>query len=101
LNFQGTPSQEEHKTIFIGFKINKMALSGKVMLWRSFQQSAILSVTLTLAFRSLSIPESQFSKTWRPKAILRGKGDGRFSYSGMDEIPVSHLTEAEKCCKVT
>jgi hypothetical protein len=34
----------------------------KVMLRRSFQQSALLSVTLTLTFRSLSIPESQFSK---------------------------------------
>ncbi len=29
---------------------------------RYFQQSAILSVTLTLTFRSLSIPESQFSR---------------------------------------
>ncbi len=28
LNFKGTPSQEEHKTIFNGLKINKMALSG-------------------------------------------------------------------------
>jgi hypothetical protein len=27
LNFKGTPSQEEHKTIFSGLKINKMALS--------------------------------------------------------------------------
>ncbi len=27
-NIKGTPSQEEHKTIFIGWKINKMALSG-------------------------------------------------------------------------
>jgi hypothetical protein len=26
LNFNGTPSQEEHKTIFSGLKINKMAL---------------------------------------------------------------------------
>jgi hypothetical protein len=34
----------------------------KVMLRGSFQQSALLSVTLTLTFRSLSIPESQFSK---------------------------------------
>jgi hypothetical protein len=28
LNFKETPSQEEHKTIFSGLKINKMALSG-------------------------------------------------------------------------
>ncbi len=28
LNFKGTPSQEEHKTIFSGLKINKMALYG-------------------------------------------------------------------------
>ncbi len=27
-NFKGTPSQEEHKTIFSGLKINKMTLSG-------------------------------------------------------------------------
>jgi hypothetical protein len=29
LNFKGTPSQEEHKTIFSGLKINEMALSGQ------------------------------------------------------------------------
>ncbi len=28
-NIKGTPSQEEHKTIFSGWKINKMALSGQ------------------------------------------------------------------------
>jgi hypothetical protein len=28
LNFKGTPSQEEHKTIFSSLKINKMAFSG-------------------------------------------------------------------------
>jgi hypothetical protein len=28
LNFKGTPSQEQHKTIFSGLKIKKMALSG-------------------------------------------------------------------------
>jgi hypothetical protein len=42
-----------------------------------------------------SIPESQFSKTWQRKAILRGKGDSGLSYSGIDELPVSHLTETE------
>jgi hypothetical protein len=28
-NFKGTPSQEEHKTIFSGLKINKMPFSGQ------------------------------------------------------------------------
>jgi hypothetical protein len=57
-------------------------------------------VTLTFTFRSLSIPESQFSKAWWHKAILRGKGDNGLLYSGIDEILVSHLTETEKCWKV-
>jgi hypothetical protein len=30
LNFEGTPSQEEHKTIFSSLKINEMALSDKI-----------------------------------------------------------------------
>jgi hypothetical protein len=30
LNFKGTPSQEEHKTIFSGFKIDEIALSDQV-----------------------------------------------------------------------
>jgi hypothetical protein len=30
LNFKGTPSQEEHKTIFSGLKINVTALSDKI-----------------------------------------------------------------------
>ncbi len=38
-----------------------MALSGQSDTTALFQQSAILSVTLTVIFRSLSIPESQFS----------------------------------------
>jgi hypothetical protein len=58
-----------------------------MMLRRSFEQYDMLSVTLTLIFRSLSIPESEFSKTWRRKAILRGKGDSGLSYSGTVEIP--------------
>jgi hypothetical protein len=45
----------------------------KVTLRRYFQQSAILVVTLTLTFHILLIPESQFYKTWRRKAILRAK----------------------------
>ncbi len=30
LNFKGTPSQEEHKTIFSGLKICKMGLSNQI-----------------------------------------------------------------------
>jgi hypothetical protein len=63
---------------------------------RSFQQPAILSVTLTLTFRNQSIPECQFSKTWWRKAIFRAKGNSGLSYSRIDEILVSHLTETEK-----
>jgi hypothetical protein len=61
LNFKGTPSQEERKTIFSGFKINKMALSGQIDAIAAVRY--ILSVTFTLTFRSLSIPKSQFSQT--------------------------------------
>jgi hypothetical protein len=70
------------------------------MLRRSFQQSTILSVTHTLTFRSLSIPESQFSQTCQRKAILLGKGDSGFLYSRIDETLVSHLTAIENCRKV-
>jgi hypothetical protein len=61
----------------------------------------MLSVTLTLAFRRLLIPDSQFSKTWRRKAILSygGKGDSGLSYFGIDEISLSHLMETQKCRK--
>jgi hypothetical protein len=59
----------------------------------------MLSVTLTLTFHNPSIPESQFP-TWRRKAIFWGKGYSGLSYSGIDEIPVSHLTETEKGRKV-
>jgi hypothetical protein len=61
LNFKGTPSQEEHKTIFSGLKINKMALSGSSATIALF--STIFSVILTLTFHSLSVPDCQFSKT--------------------------------------
>jgi hypothetical protein len=54
---------------------------------------------LTLTYRSLSIPESQFSKTWQRKAILQGKGDSKLLYSGNDEKPLSHLTEKENSRK--
>jgi hypothetical protein len=57
-------------------------------------------VALTLTFRSLPILESQFSKTWWCNAILWGKGDSGLLYSGIDEIPVIHLTETEKSQKV-
>jgi hypothetical protein len=60
----------------------------------------MLSVTLTSTFHSLSVPESQFSKTWRRKVILWGKGNSVLLYSGIDEIRVSHLTEMEKSRKV-
>jgi hypothetical protein len=63
LNFKGTPSRVDYEIIFSGLKINKMALARQSNLLRYFQQSAILSVTFTLTFRSLSIPESQFSYT--------------------------------------
>jgi hypothetical protein len=72
INFKGTPSQEEHKTIFSG--LIRWLYLVKVTLRRSVQQSAMLSVALTLTFRSLSIPESQFYETWQRKAILWGKG---------------------------
>jgi hypothetical protein len=53
-----------------------------------------------LTVRSLSIPESQFSKTQQRKAILWGKGNSGLLYSGIDEILVSHLVETEKRQKV-
>jgi hypothetical protein len=70
------------------------------MLQCYFRQSNILSVALTLTFCSLPIPESQFSKTWRRKAILVGKGSSRLSSSRIDEIPVSHLPEMQKSRKI-
>jgi hypothetical protein len=56
-------------------------------------------VTLTLTFRSLSIPDSQFSKHGSVRPSYGGKCDRGLSYSGIDEIAVSHLTETEKCRK--
>jgi hypothetical protein len=53
-------------------------------------------VALTLTFRSLPILESQFSKTWRHKAVLQGKGDSGLLYTGINEIAVSRLTETKK-----
>jgi hypothetical protein len=80
LNFKGTLSQERQKTIFSGLKINKMALSvNKIALSGYSDATALFSTArYTLCdtyidFRSLSILESQLSKT--SKAVLRGKGD--------------------------
>ncbi len=53
-----------------------MALLAKVMLRCPFQQSAMLSVTLTLTFHSLSIPESQFSKHGGVRPSYRAKATG-------------------------
>jgi hypothetical protein len=55
--------------------------------------------TLHSGSKQLWPPESQFSKHGG-MVILRGKGDSRLSYSGIDEIPVSHLLEMGKCRKV-
>jgi hypothetical protein len=51
----------------------------EVRLRRSFQKTAILFVTLTLTFRSLAIPESQFSKHHcvRPSYETKAKADSR------------------------
>jgi hypothetical protein len=69
----------------------------KVTLWRSFQQSAIFSVTLMYIDFLQSVNSGRsISKTWRRKIILQGKGDSGLLYSGIDKIPVSHLTETEK-----
>jgi hypothetical protein len=59
----------------------------------------MLSVTLTLTFRSLSIPESQFSKHGGVRPSYRAKVISGLSFSGIDEIPVSHLTETENAGK--
>ncbi len=64
----------------------------KVTLRRYFQWSAILSVTLTLTFRNLSIPESHFSKHHGRRPSYGAK-----AISGIDEIPISYLIETEKC----
>jgi hypothetical protein len=61
--FKGTPSQKEHKTIFSSFKISKMALSGQSDATALFSaiRYTLYDTYCTLTFRSLSIPESQFS----------------------------------------
>jgi hypothetical protein len=77
-----------------------MALSGKSDAMALFSTVCYSLCDTSIDFRSLSILESQFSKTWRHKAILWGKGDSGLSYSRIDEIPESHLTETEKRRKV-
>ncbi len=76
-------------------------------LWCSFQQSVILSGTLTYTVNfSKTVNFSQtvnfsksvtvtvnFSKTKRRKAILRDKGNSGLLNFGVDEILVSHLTQ--------
>jgi hypothetical protein len=57
---------------------------------------SVASVTLPLTLRILPTPESQFYKTMPQKAILWCKGDRGLSYSGIDEIPASHLTQTLK-----
>jgi hypothetical protein len=61
----------------------------------------MLSVTPTLR----NLPQCVNSgksilETSRRNAILWGKGDSTLSYSGIDEILVSYLTETEKCRRV-
>ncbi len=45
LNLEGTPSQENHKTIFSGLSERNWLCLVKVKLWRYFQQFAILCDT--------------------------------------------------------
>jgi hypothetical protein len=61
----------------------------KVTPWHSFQQSAILSVTL------IRLPQ-----TWRHTAILRGKDNKGLLYYGIDEIQVRNLTQVKQCWKI-
>jgi hypothetical protein len=55
-------------------------------------------VTLTLTFCSLSIPVSQFSKTWWHKAILRAKAAADCQIPELMNL-VSHVTEMQQCRK--
>jgi hypothetical protein len=52
-NFKGTPSQKEHKTIFSGLKISKMALSGQSDVTVLFS-----AVCYTLCDTCIDIPQS-------------------------------------------
>jgi hypothetical protein len=61
------------------------------------------AVRYTLCDTYIDFPQSVNSgkSIQRRKAILRSKGDSGLSYSRIDEIPVSHLTQTENCLKVT
>jgi hypothetical protein len=61
------------------------------------------AVRYTLCDTYIDFPQSaNFGKSiFYNKAILRSKGDSGLLYSGIDEIPVSHLTQTENCRKVT
>jgi hypothetical protein len=75
-----------------------MALSGQ-----SDATALFLAVRYTLCDTYIDFPQSVNSgkSIWRRKAILRSKGDSGLSFSGMDEIPVSHLTQTQNCQKFT
>jgi hypothetical protein len=60
-NFKGTPSQEEHKTIFSGLKINKMALSGQSEGTALFSAVRYTLCDTYIDFLQSVIPKSQFS----------------------------------------
>jgi hypothetical protein len=53
---------------------NQLTLSGQSEATALFSTVRYTLCDIYVTFRSLSIPESQFSKTYRRKAILRGKG---------------------------
>ncbi len=60
-NFKETPSQKEHKTIFSGLKISKMALSGQ-----SDAMALFSAVRYTLCDTYIDFPQSVNSR----KSIL-------------------------------
>ncbi len=78
MNFKGPPPKEKHKTVFSGW--SKICLV-KITLRRSFQQSAILSVTLTLVFRSLPTWKVHFLKLDDVKSSNRAKATVNTIYS--------------------
>jgi hypothetical protein len=75
-----------------------MALSGQ-----SDATALFSAVRYTLCDTYIDFPQPVNSgkSIYLCKAILRSKGDSGLSYSGIDEIPVSHLTQTENIRKVT
>jgi hypothetical protein len=72
-NFKGTPSQEEHKTIFSGLKIKKMALSGS-----SYALAFFSTVHFTLCDTYIDFPQSVNSgKSIRPSYGAKATADCR------------------------